>query len=171
MTYYFSQELVTINRDEIFEQGFVDVKVHVTGLRQCHRLAVVKEDTNRGIFTYLESKHYIPTSELVRISEILQLPIKHNTTVVFPKGKMPKDFLEKKLVVTVEADVITAEVEEDDSEDTTEEPEDKPDASEVKESTTEESESNKVEEPEDKPDASEVEEPVAEETTEDSKLD
>ncbi len=116
MTYYFSQELVTINRDEIFEQGFVDVKVNVTGLRQCHRLTVVKEDTNRGILTYLESKHYIPTSELVRISEMLQLPIKHNATVVFPKGKMPKDFLEKKAVVTVEAETIEAEIEEDESE-------------------------------------------------------
>ncbi|MFH1685646.1 MAG: hypothetical protein ABH983_05050 [Candidatus Micrarchaeota archaeon] len=111
--------MVTINRDEIFEQGFVDVKVHVTGLRQCHRLAVVKEDTNRGIFTYLESKHYIPTSELVRISEILQLPIKHNATVVFPKGKMPKDFLEKKAVVTVEAETIEAEIEDDEPEEDT----------------------------------------------------
>ncbi|GEM_PF-894408 len=112
MTYYFSQELVTINRDEILEQGFVDVKVNVTGLRQSHRLTVVKEDTKRGVLTYLESRHYIPTQELVRISEMLQLPIKHKTTVVFPKGKMPKDFLEKKETVTVEAETVEAEIEE-----------------------------------------------------------
>lgn len=100
-----------MNREEILKQGYVDVKVQVTGLRQNHRLAVEKEKTPRGILTYLVSKHYIPTTELVRLAEVLQFPIKHNTTVVFPKGKMPKDFLEKGQEVTVEAETVEAEIE------------------------------------------------------------
>lgn len=100
-----------MNRDEILKQGYVDVRVRVTGLRQNHRLTVEKDRTSRGILTYLSSKHYIPTQELVRLAEELQFPIKHNSTVVFPKGKMPKDFLEKAENVSVEADTIEAEIE------------------------------------------------------------
>lgn len=100
-----------MNKDEIINQGYVDVKVQVAGLRQNHRLTVEKERTSRGILTYLSSKHYIPTQELVRLAQVLQFPIKHNSTIVFPKGKMPKDFLEKAEDVTVEADTIEAEIE------------------------------------------------------------
>ena len=102
--YSSSKELVGINKDKVLKQGYVDVKVQVTGLRQSHRLTVVKEKTSRGILTYLSSKLYIPTPELVRLVEVLQLPIKHKETVVFPKGKMPKDFLEKGQEVQVEAE-------------------------------------------------------------------
>lgn len=109
--YYSSKELVSINREDILKQGYVDIKVQVTGLRQAHRLQVVKEKTSRGTLTYLAAKHYIPTSELVRIAEILQFPVKHKDTVVFPKGKMPKDFLEKSEGITVEAETIEAEIE------------------------------------------------------------
>lgn len=100
-----------MNKDEILKQGYVDVKVRVAGLRQNHRLTVETDKTSRGILTFLSSKHYIPTPELVRLAEALQFPIKHNTTVVFPKGKMPKDFLEKSQEVSFEAETIEAEVE------------------------------------------------------------
>ncbi len=103
------KELVSI-RDEIIKRGYVDVKVHVQGLRQNHRLAVETEKTPRGNITYLVSKLYIPTPELLRLAEELQFPIKHNTTVVFPKGKMPKDFLVKQNI-SVEAEVVEAEIE------------------------------------------------------------
>lgn len=109
--YYFSKELVNITREQIMKQGYIDVKVQVQGLRQSHRLQVVEESTPRGVIKYLVSKYYIPTQELVRIAEALQFPIKHKDTVVFPKGKMPKDFLEKPSI-TVEPDVVEAEIEE-----------------------------------------------------------
>lgn len=92
------------------KQGYIDVKVQVQGLRQSHRLQVVEENTPRGAIKYLVSKHYIPTTELVRIAELLQFPVKHKDTVVFPKGKMPKDFLEKS-GITVEPEVVEAEIE------------------------------------------------------------
>ncbi len=103
--------MVIINKEQILKQGYVDVKVHVQGLRQSHRLQVVREKTPQGILPYLEAKHYIPTQELVRLAEMLQLPVKHKDTVVFPKGKMPKHFLEKDMEVKVEAETVEAEVE------------------------------------------------------------
>jgi hypothetical protein len=103
--------LVNINKEQILKQGYVDIKVQVQGLRQNHRLQIVEENTSRGSIKYLVSKHYIPTNELVRIAEELQFPVKHKTTIVFPKGKMPKDFLEPKKGIIIEPEVVEAEIE------------------------------------------------------------
>jgi len=107
------KELVTINKDEILKQGYVDVKVYVSGLRQSHRLKVVKGRTAHGLVPFLEAKHYIPATELAKLAEQLQLPVKHKDTVVFPKGKMPKDFVIKgtEPSVSLSSDTVEAEVE------------------------------------------------------------
>lgn len=102
--------MVNITRDEILNKGYADVKVNVQGLRQNHRLAIEVDKTPRGTITYLVSKLYIPTGELIRLAESLQFPIKHNTTVVFPKGKMPKDFLES-TTISIQPDLVEAELE------------------------------------------------------------
>jgi hypothetical protein len=104
--------LVKISKEEILKRGYVDVKVQVQGLRQSHRLTVMKEKTQRGTLHFLMAKHYIPTSELVRLAEVFQLPIRHKDKVVFPKGKMPKDFLEQDEKIEVESETIEAEIEE-----------------------------------------------------------
>jgi hypothetical protein len=104
-----------ISKEEILRRGYVDVKVFVTGLRQSHRLTVVKEKTAHGMVPFLQCKYYIPTTELVRLAEELQLPVKHKDVVVFPKGKMPAHFAEKgshAMVATVEPETVEAEVEE-----------------------------------------------------------
>ncbi len=106
-----------IGKEEILRRGYVDVKVYVTGLRQSHRLEVVKEKTSVGMVPFLVCKHYIPTAELVRLAEQLQLPVKHKEVVVFPKGKMASSFAEKNekttkgVRVSVEAETVEAEVE------------------------------------------------------------
>jgi len=106
-----------IGKEEILRRGYVDVKVYVTGLRQSHRLEVVKEKTSVGMVPFLVCKHYIPTAELVRLAEQLQLPVKHKEVVVFPKGKMASSFAEKNekttkgVRVEVEAETVEAEVE------------------------------------------------------------
>jgi hypothetical protein len=106
-----------IGKDEILKRGYVDVKVYVTGLRQSHRLEVVKEKTSVGLVPFLVCKHYIPTAELVRLAEMLQLPLKHKDVVVFPKGKMATHFAERTEKTTrgvhavVQADTVEAEVE------------------------------------------------------------
>jgi len=94
-------------RAEILKKGYIDVKVYVAGLRQGHRLTVARERTVHGEVPYLMCKNYIPSSELVRLANELMLPIKHNNTMVLPKGMMPKDFAK----ITVEQDTIEAEIE------------------------------------------------------------
>ncbi|NYZ73785.1 hypothetical protein H0O00_01455 [Candidatus Micrarchaeota archaeon] len=103
-----------ISKEEILRRGYVDVKVFVSGLRQSHRMEVVREKTSQGMVPFLVSKHYIPTAELVRLAEELQLPVKHRDIAVFPKGKMAGHFTEKikkEVVATVESDTVEAEVE------------------------------------------------------------
>lgn len=84
-----------ISKEEILRRGYVDVKVFVSGFRQSHRLEVVREKMSVGIVPFLMSKHYIPTAELVRLAEQLQLPMKHKDIVVFPRGRMAGYFAEK----------------------------------------------------------------------------
>lgn len=97
-------------KEEILKRGYIDVKVFVAGLRQSHRLTVTIETTTHGEIQFLTSKHYIPSSELVRLSEELQFPIKHKDTIVFPPGTMPAN-LAKKQIATFESDTLEAEIE------------------------------------------------------------
>lgn len=105
--------MVTINKEEILKAGYVDVKVRVSGLRQSHRLELVRERTSQGLVPVLVCRHYVPTAELVRLAEELQLPLKCKSVIVFPRGKTAGDFAEKSEnpKVRVEADTIEAELE------------------------------------------------------------
>lgn len=96
-----------VDKKDILKNGYVIVKVTVAGIRQTHRLNVVKEKESRGDFFYLTGRHPIPENEMVRLAEELQLPIKSKDVIVFPKGKMKKDFIEAR----IEPDIIEAEVE------------------------------------------------------------
>jgi hypothetical protein len=104
-----------ISKEEILRRGYVDVKVRVSGLRQSHRMEVVREKTSAGVVPFLVSKYYIPTMELVRLAEELQLPVKHKDTVVYPKGTMAGHFAEKghkkSIMASIEAETVEAEVE------------------------------------------------------------
>lgn len=96
-----------VNREDILKNGYVIVKVTVSGIRQTHRLNVVRERESRGDFYYLTGRHPIPESEMIRLAEELQLPIKSRDTIVFPKGKSRRDFME----VRVEPETVEAEIE------------------------------------------------------------
>jgi hypothetical protein len=100
-----------MNNKEIVKQGYIDVKVLVSGLRQHHRLEVKMEKTPAGEIPVLMSKHYIPTTELLRLAEQLELPVRHDKTIVFPPGKMAGHFIEKKPGVEVKAATVEAEIE------------------------------------------------------------
>ncbi len=101
-------------RDEILKRGYIDVKVSVQGLRQQHRMEIVMEKTSAGMVPFLVSKFYIPTMELVRLADQLQLPVKHKDTRVFPKGTMAGSFVQKTdaVIASAEPDTIEAEIEE-----------------------------------------------------------
>ena len=106
--------MVIINKDEILKQGYVDIKVRVTGMRQGQRLHVVEEDSPHGKIPTLVAKHYIPRNELVKLADLFQLPVRHKNNIALPKGKMPKDLAipgTKPTKVVVESDEIEAEIE------------------------------------------------------------
>lgn len=95
-----------MKKDEILRQGFVIVKVTVAGIRQTHRLDVVKEKNGSEYFHYLRGRYPIPENEMIRLAEELQLPIRSKDTIVFPKGKSRKDFTEVSITPsTVEAEI------------------------------------------------------------------
>ena len=96
-----------VDKKDILKNGYVIVKVTVAGIRQTHRLNVVKEKESRGDFFYLTGRHPIPENEMVRLAEELQLPIKSKDVIVFPRGTMKKDFIEAR----IEPDIIEAEIE------------------------------------------------------------
>lgn len=98
---------------EILERGYVDVKVAVSGIRQAHRLNIVKEKSKQGIIPYLVSPKYIPVAELIRLASLINLPIKCEKNVVFPPGKMASDFIikdEKIATSSSDSNVIEAEI-------------------------------------------------------------
>lgn len=95
-----------MNKDEILRQGFVIVKVTVAGIRQTHRLDVVKEKSGNGFFNYLRGRFAIPEAEMIRLANELQLPIRSKDTLVFPKGKGRQDFTEVSILpANVEAEI------------------------------------------------------------------
>ena len=96
-----------MNKDEILRRGYVITKVTVSGVRQTHRLNVVKEKSGAGYFHFLTGRFKIPQNEMLRLAEEFQLPVKSGDTFVFPKGKSKRDFVE----VTFEPDTVMAEVE------------------------------------------------------------
>jgi len=98
-------------RDEIIKRGYVDVKVYMSGLRQSQRLTVYKEKTVHGEVPYLECKNYIPSAELVRLANELQMPIKHKNKMILPKGMTPKDFAKSEILGSAEPATVEAEVE------------------------------------------------------------
>ncbi len=80
---------------DILKRGFVEVHAKVGGIRQLHVLKVTYEKTVWGMVPYLVSRYKLPTVELLRLAEELQLPIKCHGVTAFPKGKAPQDFARK----------------------------------------------------------------------------
>jgi len=104
---------VDIDKEEILKRGYADVKVRVAGLRQSHRLELVRERSPHGLIPILVAKHYIPPAELVRLAEELQLPVKSKDTLVFPRGTRAGDFAEKteEQRADFEPETVEAEIE------------------------------------------------------------
>lgn len=80
------------SKEDILRRGFIYVKVVVSGLRQNHKLTVVRERSVHGWIVYLEGRYAIPKAEMVRLANELQLPVRSKGVEVFPEGRMPQDF-------------------------------------------------------------------------------
>ncbi len=99
-------------REYILKQGFIDVKVQVTGLRQSHRFSVYYDKTSKGLVPYLVSKLIVPVQELMKVASETGLPVRCGKNVVFPRGKTPADLVIKDPnSITIENTVVEAEVE------------------------------------------------------------
>ncbi len=81
-----------LSKEEILNKGFVDVKAYVSGLRQTHRLKLVKERSQFGWITLLEGRYALPHDELVRLANELGFPIRCKDVTVYPEGTMKNDF-------------------------------------------------------------------------------
>ncbi len=73
----------------------MEIVAKIAGVRQRVRAKMVEEKTPLGIITYLEIERALPISELQRIADEQNLPIKCEGTKVFPKGKSVFDFIKK----------------------------------------------------------------------------
>jgi len=81
-------------RDEILKQGFAEIRLRRTGTWQRHKFMIVREKTAFGEVSFLVAQFpNLPKTELVRIADEIQLPVKSGDNVAFPKGKMTKDFV------------------------------------------------------------------------------
>jgi hypothetical protein len=85
-----------VSAKNILEKGSVEVRIKSSGMFKRIMLKVVKEKTAWGVVPFLVSSYQVPATELVRLAEELQLPIKCNDMKVFPKGKAAADFAQAK---------------------------------------------------------------------------
>ncbi len=79
--------------EAILKQGFLDVKVSVSGFRQAHRLVLVMEKVANGEIPFLVAKHPLPAQELIRLATDTGLPVRYGKTAAFPPGKAPSDYV------------------------------------------------------------------------------
>ena len=81
-----------LSREQILSQGFAEIRVKVAGIQQRHKFVIVKEKTAFGEVPYLETKGNVTVSELARLAQEFDLPVRSPLGKVFPPGKGPKDF-------------------------------------------------------------------------------
>jgi hypothetical protein len=79
--------------EEILKRGSIEVRVLNQGMQKRYMLKVELEHTPFGKVSFLVSKQPLSSVELVRLAGELKLPIKYQSTRVFPPGKMMKDFV------------------------------------------------------------------------------
>lgn len=80
-------------KDQILNQGYIDLHLRVGGILQVHRFIVTKEKTGFGEVMFLVTKGKVAAGELARVAEELQMPMRSPLGTAFPKNKGPKDFV------------------------------------------------------------------------------
>ena len=82
-----------MNRDEVLKKEKFDLKVKRSGTLQFQEFKIIRVPSPNGAYALLETEKFIDLSELVRLAEELQLPIKAKNGTVFPRGKTTSDFV------------------------------------------------------------------------------
>jgi hypothetical protein len=83
---------VSMDRQGILESGKVVLHAKAAGMVQRHEFSVEREETAYGKVPFLVCVRALPLTELVRLAEENQLPVKCAGQKVYPKGKGPRDF-------------------------------------------------------------------------------
>lgn len=78
---------------QILSQGFIEVRIKVTGILQRHKFTVVYDQTPMGKVLYLECKANIPVIQLANLAAEYQMPFRSSLGAAFPPGKMARDFV------------------------------------------------------------------------------
>jgi len=81
---------------KIIKKGFAEIQVRASGMLQKHKFNLKKEKSAFGEYYLLEIEAPISLSELMRIANEVDLPVRSLTGFFFPNGKSPKDFPVKK---------------------------------------------------------------------------
>lgn len=84
-----------VSKEEILKKGSVEVRVKISGIYKRIEFKVEREKTPWGMVPFCVSSYPVPATELIRVAEELQLPVKCKGMKVFPKGKSAQDFAEK----------------------------------------------------------------------------
>jgi hypothetical protein len=77
---------------KILKDGFLQIKVRVSGMLQNHKFLLKKENSAFGDYYLLETDIPIMAAEMMRAANEVGLPLRSPTGFFFPKGKSPKDF-------------------------------------------------------------------------------
>ncbi|MDO8554583.1 MAG: hypothetical protein Q7S22_07275 [Candidatus Micrarchaeota archaeon] len=81
-------------KDEILKNGFLEVRIRVTGIFQRHKFTVVYDTTPLGKVVYLQIKNNIIPTELAKLASEYQLPFRSPLGTAYPAGKGSKDFVQ-----------------------------------------------------------------------------
>ncbi|MFP3949759.1 MAG: hypothetical protein ACLFUZ_01555 [Candidatus Micrarchaeia archaeon] len=81
---------------KIIKKGSAEIRVRVSGMIQKHKFNLKKEDSAFGKYYFLETDQPIIISELMRVANEVDFPIRAPTGFFFPNGKGPKNFVVKK---------------------------------------------------------------------------
>ncbi|MBN2122248.1 hypothetical protein JW721_04310 [Candidatus Micrarchaeota archaeon] len=76
----------------ILKDGFLQIKVRVSGMLQNHKFTLKKENSAFGDYYILETEVPIMAAEMMRAANEVEMPLRSPTGLFFPRGKSPKDF-------------------------------------------------------------------------------
>ncbi|MDE1850551.1 MAG: hypothetical protein KGH54_02025 [Candidatus Micrarchaeota archaeon] len=85
---------LTINARQAILHGSIKIRVKRSGMYQQLTFSVKKAQIGNVSFVELFTDRIVDTSELLRVSEELRLPIEAPNGKVFPKGTSAQDFSE-----------------------------------------------------------------------------
>ncbi len=82
---------------DMVKKGSAEAEIKIAGMLQIHKFLVIREKTAFGEIPVLspEKKITLPLTEALKVANLLDLPVRSSSGLVFPSGKFAKDFVQK----------------------------------------------------------------------------